>query len=167
MSEDRMVALLQDGLARHGVDDTIVVAGQFQPRGTSGAWFAGGMIGDSVGGELGKVGSAVGGVAGMWGGAEAASRASGLPQSMLVGASRSTVYGMHAKTRHTEPDQLVVAVPRDRLTAVVHQRGMVRVLELVEEETGSRIELEGSRIPLTHSKDVMDALTTAQEDAPG
>jgi hypothetical protein len=34
----------------------------------------------------------------------------------------------------------------------------VRVLELVDEDTGSRIELEGNRIPLTHSKDVIEAL---------
>jgi hypothetical protein len=34
----------------------------------------------------------------------------------------------------------------------------VRVLELIDEATDSRIELEGNRIPLTHSKDVIHAL---------
>jgi hypothetical protein len=34
----------------------------------------------------------------------------------------------------------------------------VRVLELLDEASGSRIELEGSRVPLTHSKDVIEAL---------
>ena len=50
-------------------------------------------------------------------------------------------------------------VPRSGLTAKVHQRVNVRVLELIEEGSGSRIELEGNRIPLTHSKDVIKLLT--------
>jgi hypothetical protein len=34
----------------------------------------------------------------------------------------------------------------------------VRVLELIHDDSGSRIELEGSRLPVTHSKDVIDIL---------
>ena len=34
----------------------------------------------------------------------------------------------------------------------------VRILELIETTTGSRIELEGNRLPVTHSKDVIAAL---------
>ena len=34
----------------------------------------------------------------------------------------------------------------------------VRVVELIDEATDSRIELEGNRVPLTHSKDVIEAL---------
>ena len=49
-------------------------------------------------------------------------------------------------------------VPRDRIEVKVHQRVNVRVLELIDESTGSRIELEGNRIPLTHSKDVIEHL---------
>jgi hypothetical protein len=49
-------------------------------------------------------------------------------------------------------------VSRKGLTAKVHQRVNVRVLELIEDATGVRIELEGSRLPITHSKDVMDVL---------
>ena len=40
----------------------------------------------------------------------------------------------------------------------MHQRVNVRILEPVDEDTGSRIQLEGNRIPLTHSKDVIEAL---------
>ena len=50
-------------------------------------------------------------------------------------------------------------MPREGLEAKVHQRVNVRVLELIETDSGSRIELEGNRIPLTHSKDVIHALT--------
>jgi hypothetical protein len=35
----------------------------------------------------------------------------------------------------------------------------VRVLELIHDDTGSTIELEGSRVPVTHAKDVIDVLT--------
>jgi hypothetical protein len=35
----------------------------------------------------------------------------------------------------------------------------VRVLELIDESTGSRIELEGNRLPVTHTKDVIDELS--------
>jgi hypothetical protein len=34
----------------------------------------------------------------------------------------------------------------------------VRVLELIDEASGSKIELEGNRLPITHSKDVIDEL---------
>jgi hypothetical protein len=40
----------------------------------------------------------------------------------------------------------------------VHRRVNVRVLELIDEATGSRIELEGNRLPVTHSKNVIDLL---------
>ena len=53
---------------------------------------------------------------------------------------------------------LVFRVPRADLEVKVHQRVNVRILELIDSTTGSRIELEGNRIPVTHSKDVITAL---------
>jgi hypothetical protein len=78
---------------------------------------------------------------------------------MLIGVSATTVYGFAAPTRHDEPTALAFRLPRDGLTAVVHQRVNVRLLELIDDASGSRIELEGSRVPVTHSKDVIEALT--------
>ena len=77
---------------------------------------------------------------------------------MLVGASAGTVYGLAVSHRNSEPSALVFQVPRDGLEVKVHQRVNVRVLELIESESGSRIELEGNRLPVTHSKDVIDEL---------
>jgi hypothetical protein len=37
----------------------------------------------------------------------------------------------------------------------VHGRVNVRVLKLIDRETGSKIELEGNRIPITHSHDLI------------
>jgi hypothetical protein len=161
MSEQSMIELAQAALDDHGIDDRVIAVGQFQPRGTSGSFFAGGMLGSDAGGAFGSLASGVGLSAGALAGAKANAAASGLPQHMVVAVSEANVYGMHARTRHTEPDQVVFALPREGLTAVVHQRVNVRVLELVQDETGARIELEGNRLPLTHSKDVLDVLTSA------
>jgi hypothetical protein len=80
---------------------------------------------------------------------------------MLLGVSATMVYGLAAATRHSEPTALLFQLPRDRLTVQVHQRVNVRVLELVEAASGARIELEGNRLPVTHSGDVIHLLSEA------
>ena len=147
-----MVALVQDALSSRGIDDRVVAVGQFNPRGHTGGMFVGGLAGDELAG-------AVGGGAGSLAGMEAADAASGLPSKMLIGASASTVYGFAAPTRHSEPTALAFQLPRSQLRAKVHQRVNVRILELVDESSGSRIELEGNRLPVTHSKDVIEELS--------
>jgi hypothetical protein len=153
-----MVGLVQDALRERGIDDQIVAVGQFNPRGHTGGLFVGGLLGSDAGGVLGAVGESVGLGAGSLAGMKAADAASGLPANMLVGVSDTTVYGFAARTRHDEPTDLAFQVPRSRVTANVHQRVNVRVLELIDDESGSRIELEGNRLPVTHSKDVIEAL---------
>jgi hypothetical protein len=158
MSEERMVALVQNALSERGIDDQIVAVGQFNPRGHTGGLFVGGLVGGDAGSALGGIGESVGVGAGSLAGMHAADAASGLPANMLVGVSDTTVYGFAAKTRHDEPTALAFQVPRSGVTAKVHQRVNVRVLELIDDESGSRIELEGNRLPVTHSKDVIEAL---------
>jgi hypothetical protein len=158
MSEESMVELVQGALAARGIADEVLAAGQFNPRGHSGGMFAGGLAGGEAGGLLGDVAEIAGTEAGSLAGAHAADARAGLPARMLVGVSATTVYGFAAPTRHDEPTALVFQVPRAGLTASVHQRVNVRVLELIDNASAARIELEGSRIPLTHSKDVIDAL---------
>jgi hypothetical protein len=138
---------------------SVVAAGQFNPRGHTGGLFVGGLVGGDAGGLLGGVGQAVGTGAGSLAGMRAADAASGLPAELLVGVSATTVYGFAAPTRHDEPTALAFQVPRAGLTAKVHQRVNVRVLELIDDASGSRIELEGNRLPVTHSKDVIEALS--------
>jgi hypothetical protein len=157
MSETGMVELVRDAFAGWGIEDDVLAVGQFEPRGNSGAGFAGGLLGSEVGdGVAGGIGLGAGMIAG-----RAANQArSGLPREMLVAVSATTVYGLAARTRHSRPESVVFAVPRADLTVQVHQRVNVRILELVHDRTGARIELEGNRIPLTHSKDVIDVLTS-------
>jgi hypothetical protein len=158
MSEESMLELIQEALAARGIDDRVVAVGQFEPRGHTGGLFVGGLLGGDAGGVLGAVGEAVGTGAGALAGMRAADAGSGLPDQMLVGVSETTVYGFAAPTRHSEPTALAFQVPRAGVTAKVHRRVNVRVLELIDDASGSRIELEGNRLPVTHSKDVIEAL---------
>ena len=158
MSEERMVELVEGALAARGIDDRLIAVGQFYPRGHTGGMFLGGMIGSDAGGLLGGVGESVGAGAGALAGMRAVDAGSGLPATMLVGVSETNVYGFAARTRHDEPTELTFQVPRDGLTVKVHQRVNVRVLELIDDASGSRIELEGNRMPVTHTQDVIAAL---------
>jgi hypothetical protein len=158
MSEERLLKLVQGRLEDHGIEDQVIAAGQFNPRGHSGGLFVGGLVGSDAGGALGSIGNGVGLAVGSLAGMHAADTAAGLPANMLVGVSETMVYGFGAKTRHDESARLAFQVPRSEITAKVHQRVNVRVLELINEESGSRIELEGNRLPLTHSKDVIETL---------
>jgi hypothetical protein len=158
MSEESMVEAVQAALTESGVEDPVIAAGQFNPRGHTGALFIGGMAGGEAGGTLGGIAEDVGLAAGSLAGMHASDAASGLPETMLVGVTDTTVYGFAGRSRSAVPTELVFQVPRAGLNAKVHQRVNVRVLELIDEASGSAIELEGNRLPLTHSKDVIEAL---------
>jgi hypothetical protein len=157
MSEEKIVEVVNEALASAGIQDTVTAAGEFNPRGHSGAGFAGGWIGGDIGGTMGSLGDSIATVGGYVAGTRAHDAATGLPQRMVVGVSDTMVYGFAGNRAH--PKALAFRVPREGLEAKVHQRVNVRVLELIETGSGSRIELEGNRIPLTHSKDVIGALT--------
>jgi hypothetical protein len=64
MSEENMVEAVQEALAARGVEDEVVAAGQFNPRGHTGGLFVGGLAGGEAGGKLGGVADAVGTAAG-------------------------------------------------------------------------------------------------------
>jgi hypothetical protein len=161
VAEADMVKAVQAALDHRGIDDTVRRVGQFEPRGTVGSMFAGGLVGGEVGGALGGVGDAVGTAAGALGGIAATSGARGMPSQILVGASDSTIYGfaMAKGGRRGVPHDLVFQVPRQGLDVKVHKRVNVRVLELIDRTTGSKIELEGNRLPVTHSHDLISFVT--------
>lgn len=158
MSEEAMERAVQQALAREGIAEDVVAAGQFNPRGHTGSMFAGGLAGGEIGGAAGSIGEAVGDVAGVEGGMRANAVTSGMPQWMLVGVTADAVYGFDGRSRSKEPGAMVFRAERSGLEVKVDKRVNVRVLELIHPDTGSRIELEGNRVPLTHSKDVIEAL---------
>ena len=157
MSEEKIVDVVNEALASAGITDTVIAAGEFNPRGHSGAGFAGGLIGGDMGDSIGSLAGGIGTAAGYEAGIRSHDAASGLPERMVVGVSETTVYGFAGNRAH--PKALAFRVPREGLEAKVHRRVNVRVLELIETESGSRIELEGMRLPITHSKDVIEELT--------
>jgi hypothetical protein len=163
MSEEKMVDAVQRALADRGVTDELIAAGQFNPRGHTGGLFIGGLTGNAAGGALGAVGEAAGLAVGSVAGMHGAGAISGLPEFMLIGVTASHVYGFAGRSRSKVPDRLAFEVPRASLDVKVHKRVNVRVLELIDSQSGSRIELEGSRVGITHSKDVIEALAGESE----
>jgi hypothetical protein len=157
VSEEKMIDVMNDALASAGIEDTVTAVGEFYPRGHTGGGFAGSLIGGELGDSLGGLAGAVGTAGGYVAGARLHDAASGLPEQMLVGVSETMVYGFSGDRRHA--DALVFSVPRKGIEVKVHQRVNVRVLELIETASGSRIELEGNRLPITHSKDVIAELS--------
>ena len=158
MSEEKIVDLVNQALALAGIEDSVIAAGEFNPRGHSGAGFAGGLIGGELGDSMPSPMSGIGTVGGYIAGTKAHDAASGLPERMVVGVSDTTVYGFAGNRAH--PKALAFRVPRKGLEVKVHQRVNVRVLELIDSESCSRIELEGMRLPISHAKDVIHELTS-------
>ena len=157
MSEKKIVEVVNQALAAAGIQDTVIAAGEFNPRGHLGAGFAGGWIGGDIGGSIGSLGDSIATVAGYTAGTHAHDAATGLPERMVVAVSATMVYGFAGSRAH--PKALAFKVPREGLEAKVHPRVNVRVLELIDTESGSRIELEGMRLPIAHTKDVIHELT--------
>lgn len=152
MKEARMVEEVQNALVRMGVDDEVLAAGLFFPRGHMGGAFIGGMLGDEVGGSLGMAG-------GVLAGQHAADARSGLPERMLVGVSPTMIYGFDTVRDHErQPTEMVFRLQRPGLEVKVHQRVNVRVVELIDRESGAKVELEGQRIPGLGVSDVLHAL---------
>ena len=156
MDETEMAQSVQAAVTKLGADDEIRAAGLFEPRGHSGSMFAGGLIGGDIGDDVGAGG--IGTVGGALAAQHIHDAASGLPESMLVGVSDSTIYGFEKHRGHHEAGRIVFRVDRAELDVKVHQRINVRVLELIHSRTGSRVELEGLRFPGQHAIDVIHAL---------
>jgi hypothetical protein len=154
-----MVDKVSAALASRGINDEVVAAAMFFPRGHFGGAFAGGLIGGDLGDRVGGLAGGLGTVGGAAAGRSAADAASGMPERMLVGVSATSVYGFGTRReREREPTELVFRLPRSQLDVRVHQRVNVRVVELFDRATGARVELEGARMPGFHVGDVLDAL---------
>jgi hypothetical protein len=106
MSEERMVDAVREALAARGIDEEVVAAGQFNPRGHTGGLFVGGLAGDEAGSKLGGVADAVGTAAGSLAGMRAADATTGLPDTMLVGVTDKAVYGFAGRSRSAVPTEI-------------------------------------------------------------
>jgi hypothetical protein len=159
VKEEELVNRVAELLGEHGAPEEVVAAGVFNPRGHTGGMFAGGFVGDSAGGAFGNLGSSIGTAGGAMAGARANDTAAGLPAWLVVAVTPTSVVGFDTDGRR-RPTRPLFRLERSRLEIKVHQRVNVRVLELIERETGARVELEGNRIPTLHTGPVLDALKT-------
>ena len=100
MSEEKIVEVVNEALASAGIKDTVIAAGEFNPRGHSGAGFAGGLIGGDMGDSIGSLAGGIGTAAGYEAGTRSHDAASGLPERLVVGVSETTVYGFAGNRAH-------------------------------------------------------------------
>jgi hypothetical protein len=150
-------------LAREATgDETITVAGDFQPKGltwkrAAGA-VAGSVAGDAVGGDVGQ---SIGAMAGYTAGTYAGSSGE-LPPVVVVAASPTKLYLMtstNAKgiilAKHLV---LIDTLDRENLSVELRQKTSVRTAVITDASTGHEYKLEGKRILFHHMNDMLDAL---------
>ena len=158
MSEESWLSQSQAVVTATGVSDELKAVGEFYPRGHIGGLFIGGLIGGAAGDAFGSAGELVGDAAGAMIGMHAADKASGLPSRVFVAVSDSAIYLLDGEFEpRAEPHQVIGALKRSDVTVKVHQRVNVRVVELLD-ANGSKVELEGARMPMFHVGDVLDVL---------
>jgi hypothetical protein len=156
-------------LAREATgDQTITVAGDFQPKGltwkrAAGA-AAGSIAGDAVGGDVGQgigtmAGFAVGNRAGTSG---------DLPPVVVLAASPSKLYLMTSNNAKgiISAKHLVLldTLERENLSVEMHQKATVRTAVITDESTGNEYKIEGKRILFHHMNDMLDALAADVHD---
>ncbi len=160
MNEQELIDRTTELLAEQGAPETVTAAGVFNPRGHTGALFAGGFVGDSAGGPFGNLASSIGTAGGALAGARMHDAASGLPEWLVVAVTSTSVVGFDTDSRR-RPTDVIFRLDRANLETKLHQRVNVRVLELVDRATGASVQLEGNRVPTLHTKDVIKALHDA------
>jgi hypothetical protein len=159
MDEQELVQRVTELLREQGGTDDVLAAGIFFPRGHTGAMFAGGFVGDGLTSSLGNLADSVGTVGGALAGAKAHDAASGLPERMIVAVTPAAVLGFDTVLDHgRRPTRLIFALARAGLEVKVHPRVNVRILELAASGTGATVQLEGSRMPPLHVRDVIREL---------
>jgi hypothetical protein len=145
-----MVEMVRAAVTDLGVDDRIVAAGEFNPRGTPDRCSSAGSPATTSPARSGSPpGRSAHGASGTSSAVCRRARSSASPTGRCTGSpgdARSSTGG------------LVFNVDRSAVRVEVHQRVNVRIVELIDEASGSRIELEGNRLPVTPSKDVIDHL---------
>jgi hypothetical protein len=160
MDEQVVIQESQELLTRSNINDEVMAVGVFYPRGHTAGAMVGGLAGADVGGAAGDLAGAIGLAGGYLAGKEIADRTSGLPGEMFVAVSNTHVYLMVGKRDpRLKPVRVLGTLDRVSLQVKVHQRVNVKVVELIDESTGAKVELEGSRIPTLHVGDVLSVLT--------
>lgn len=147
-------------------DESIYVAGDFQPKGMVAKRAAGAAAGSFVGGavsggdDLARMAGAAGGIAL---GTLATSKTNpGIPPFVVLAASKDKLYVLtHERdkgsilSRHLE---LLHTMARDDLIVTTKKRASVRTAIIEDESSGFRLELEGVKLGFHHMNDILNDL---------
>jgi len=151
-------------------DDTITVAGDFQPKGltwkiAAGA-AAGSVLGDAAGGDVGQaIGAGAGAATGYVVGTSGE-----LPRVIVLAASPSKLYLMTSNNAKgiilAKHLILIDTLDRENLSVEMHQRATTRTAVITDSSTGHEYKIEGKRILFHHMNAMLDALA-ADDEADG
>jgi hypothetical protein len=149
-------------------DDSITVAGDFQPKGmtwkvAAGA-AAGSVLGDAVGGDVGQsIGTAAGYTTGRY-----AASSGELPPVIVVAASPTKLYLMTSNNAKgiilAKHLLLIDTLDRENLTVEMHQKVTTRTAVITDASSGNEYKIEGKRIVFHHMNDMLDALAADVHD---
>lgn len=156
-------------LAREATgDQTITVAGDFQPKGmtwkvAAGA-AAGSVLGDAVGGDVTQsAGAGAGYMAGRY-----AATSGELPAVIVLAASPTKLYLMTSNNAKgiilAKHLLLIDALDRANLSVEMRQKATVRTAVITDTSTGHEYKIEGKRILFHHMNDMLDALAADVHD---
>jgi len=147
-------------------DDTIYVAGDFQPKGMTWKRAAGAAAGSAIGGAA-TGGDAIGRTAGVAAGYAAGTLATagtnkGLPPFIVLAASPDNLYVFaHERgkgeflARHLE---LLHTMERNDLVVTLKKRATVRTAIITDESSDFTLRLEGVKFGFHHMNDILNDL---------
>jgi hypothetical protein len=160
MDEHEMVQVTQAALGRVGVDEQVLAAAVFHPRGYRSAAFVGGMAGAGVGGLMGEAGDTLGATVGVTAGLQTTEATLGQPRFTFIAVTATHLYGFAGRREDgvVQPAELLWTLERDHTQVSVHSRILMSVLELEDLPTGTKLAFEAERSPMFRTKFVLAAL---------
>ena len=151
-------------------DESIIAAGDFQPKGLTWKRAAAAGAGSLAGSELSggnSVASGAGAASGYMLG-EYLATSGNVPPVVILAASPEKLYVLTSTNAKgivlMKELTLLDTLNRDKLSIETKQKVNVRTVVINDEETGHEYKLEGRRMVLHHMNDLLDALDTESEE---
>lgn len=152
-------------------DDSILVAGDFEPKGMMWKQAAGAAAGSMIGGGVSGGNSwaqAAGAAGGIAAGSLAAGASTHLPPVVILAATPSKLYVLatpvgrgHLFARNLE---VLTVLERDNITVTLKKRLATRTAVIEDESTGEKIALEGVKFGFHHMNDLLNEIDQEEHD---
>lgn len=144
-------------------DDTIIAAGDFQPKGMMWKQAAGAAVGSIAGGAV-SGGNNLAQAAGAMGGMAAGTLASGgkgVPPVVVLAATPDKLYVLATKgqsvllARHLD---VLTVFDRANLVITLQKKTATRTAIIEDEKTGEKLQVEGLKLGFHHMNDLLNLL---------